>query len=478
MSNKLRRQKDLIGRRTSEYIEATTTSYTKYLEGSPTYITYYRLDDIATKQDSSLENVHSLTGANTPNKYQKIVDVVVYGVDAMDIQNEINEKGLESMVTGDFIMLPDSIKPYPGDFFTFDYDGLRDHLFRVEDVQFDRASPKKFYRISYDLYPENVDDVFENISGDFVFNYDAMGGELAGVVSKASHKLGEKAKDVVDDLIEKFTSLFYNEDLDIFAFEGPNMFNTTDKNQLHIWSPYLQKFLHDNKVLEHFNREILTEFYIIDINQRSNPEFFNDKGYIDSIFRKVETQNPVLTFENSFMGVLRNFDINQTRNLPFFHSGEPYRVGRVYDGNESYLESFHILNQNYWQPFWELDSKYKFSSTNELSERSDDFKNGDVIYWLSEDSPIIPKDVFLVGDNYFSISFNSLMRDLAGTKAYLVNEPLFSIIRSYLKDQLTLTEELLTLLNSFYYELTFKNYILVPLVIFVLKQLITDTFKI
>lgn len=478
MSSKLRRQKDLIRRKTSEYIEATTQDYAKYLEGSPTYITYYRLDDIATKQDSSLENVHSLTGPNTPNKYQKINDVVIYGVDAMDISNELNEKGLESMVSGEFIMLPDTIKPYPGDFFTFDYEGISDHLFRVDEVQFDRASPRKFYRLSYALYPDNADEIFNNISDDYVLNYDAVGGSIATVVKKASQETAERAKDLVDSLINKFAELFYDEDLDVFALETINLFPDAENQKLHIWSPYLQKFLHDNKILEKYNREILEEFYIVDINERSNPDFFKDLAYRQSLFRKVETQDSALTFQNSLMGVVMGYNMNQIRNLPFFHTQEDYRFARPHDGNEFYFEAFHILNQEYYNTFETLPETHKFVDSSELNANEASIAVGDVIYRVNATSRIIPEDVFLATDTtYFSISFNSLMQNLTGTDAYLANEELFAIVRSYLKDEIVLNDDLIIQLNDFYYDISFKNYILVPIIIFIIKQLIKDAFE-
>jgi hypothetical protein len=425
MSQKLRRQKDLIRRKTSEYIEATTQDYAKYLEGSPTYITYYRLDDIATKQDSSLENVHSLTGSNTPNKYQKINDVVIYGVDALDISNEINEKGLQSMVNGEFIMLPDTIKPYPGDFFTFDYEGISDHLFRIDEVQFDRASPKKFYRLSYALYPNNADEIFNNISDDYVLNYDAIGGSVATVIKKASQETAERAKDLVDSLINKFTELYYDEDLDVFALDTINLFSDSESEKLHIWSPYLQKFLHDNKVLEKYNREILEEFYIVDINERSNPDFFKDKAYRESFFRKIETQDPNLTFQNSLMGVVMNYDMNKIRNLPFFHTQEDYRIGRVFDGNEFYFESFHILNQNYYETFETLPETHKFIDNSELNANESSIAVGDVIYRVNPTSRIIPEDVFLSTESTYSqIGFNNLIpisvSDIVAGEQYII----------------------------------------------------------
>ena len=73
MADKLTRAKDILKNNLSTYLETTTNSaYLTYFEGSPTYLIYYQLDNSATLQDGALETVHSLVGANTPNKYKKI----------------------------------------------------------------------------------------------------------------------------------------------------------------------------------------------------------------------------------------------------------------------------------------------------------------------------------------------------------------------------------------------------------------------
>lgn len=95
MADRLRRSKDVLKKKISNYLQATTSGvYLKYFEGSPTYITYYQLDSKASLEDVGLENVNSLVGRNTPNKYKKIISVPVWGVDALDVSNELNERGL------------------------------------------------------------------------------------------------------------------------------------------------------------------------------------------------------------------------------------------------------------------------------------------------------------------------------------------------------------------------------------------------
>ena len=154
MADKLRRAKDIIKKNVTSYLNATTNSqYLLYFEGSPTYITYYQLDSTASLMDAGLEAVNSLIGANTPKKYKKIFEVPIYGVDALDVSNELSERGLEAMVNGEFMMLPNTVRPYPGDFFTFEYEGLEPHLFKINDVQYDKITPEKYFRCLYSLYP-------------------------------------------------------------------------------------------------------------------------------------------------------------------------------------------------------------------------------------------------------------------------------------------------------------------------------------
>jgi len=388
----------------------------------------------------------------------------------MDITNEINEKGLQSLVNGEFILLPDSVKPYPGDFFTFNFEGLEDHLFRIDDVQFDRASTKKYYKITYNLYPNNSDEILDNISEKYVLNYDNIGGTEVAVIKKADQETAERTKDLVDSMIKRYGTLFYDEDMDLFVFDSFK----NDGDEIHIWSPYLQKFLHDNTVVDQYNRGILTEFYVVDIDQKSN-SFFSNLGYRNSFFRKVETQDSNLTFNNSLMSVVMQYNINAIRNLPFGYTAGEYRFADVHSGAEFYFDAFHILEQNFQDVFETLSETHKFVDEAELAENEASIIEGDIVYRVSTASRIIPEDVFkLFNDNYFSIAFNSLMEDLTGTDDYLATQELFTIIRSYLKGTLVLSDDLINQLNEHYFDITFKDYILMPLVIFIVKKLITD----
>ena len=103
----------------------------------------------------------------------------------MDIMSSINERGLVSNISGEFIIIPDTVRPYPNDFFVFDYEGMERHLFRITDVQFDRATVEKYFKCQYVLYPDNVDEILNNVAEDFTLVYDNIGTGANSVIESS-----------------------------------------------------------------------------------------------------------------------------------------------------------------------------------------------------------------------------------------------------------------------------------------------------
>jgi hypothetical protein len=419
MADKLRRTKDLITRTVERFKETTTVDYAKYFEGSPTYVTYYQLDAIATQQDTALENVHSLLGNSSPNKYKKIEDVVIYGVDALSISDEISEKGLQSLIAGDFVLLPDSIRPYPGDFFTFDEENLREHLFRINDVQYDRASPKKFFRSLFSLYPENNELIFGNVIDDYVLNYENIGGQETGVIKKSDAAVADKVKLLADSMTDRFLNLFYDEDMDTFSCPAE-----TNGNLVYYWCPYLHKFVHDTQVLTKYERDFMKEIYVNNIDESTNKDIFNDFAYFNSIFRKVQIQEP-LSFTDSFMTSL-SYDLKSTKNLPFFFARNGYKSLGVYRNEASYLDSFHLLYQNPNETFLLYPEELKFAEGSEIDPSG--FTDGTIFFEVRQlSASLIPTSIYrMFGAEPLSIGFNE--------NSEIPEQLLYNIVLSYIAD--------------------------------------------
>lgn len=480
MADKLRRQKDVIKSSLSKYLNATTTGkYLTYFEGSPTYITYYQLDSEASLNDIGLEAVNSLVGKNSPNKYKRIFEVPVYGVDALDVSNELSERGLEAIVNGELLFLPNSVRPYAGDFFVFEYEGLESHLFRINDVQYDKISPKKYFRCQYSLYQKNADEIFDNV----VEDYECQMGDDSNIdiVKQSEGAEKTKAQNLADALIEKYTTLFYDEENDTFLFRDIYGDGTA------YWSPYIQHFLHETKALSRYNDEIMTEIYINDINETDNPEIYNEMAYRNSIFRNIQIQNKEVSFDANFLCVPA-YDLKCTRNLPFFMSTLNFKlitpiVKMSPDDPSAYLNAFPLFFGEPNHLFMDVDHYHKVHIMDELHlTRIEPYlKDKDIIYECNRHE-LEPTKICMAiereDDNgtYLDIEDVGLDKLLAGKvqdDVPIKNKLLFNIIKDYLNGEFKLTDEIVNQLNDNYYRPTVEMYTILPLIIYILKESIS-----
>ena len=79
--------------------------------------------------------------------------------------------------------------------------------------------------------------IFENISGNYNCDYDSGTGVI-DVVPESESAANEAVEKMVDSLIDKFSSLFYDEETDTFLCSDRYMEN----EGYSYWSPYVQKF--------------------------------------------------------------------------------------------------------------------------------------------------------------------------------------------------------------------------------------------
>jgi len=483
MADRLRRQKDIIKNTVTSYLSSTTKDYSKYFEGSPTFITFYQIDSAASLQDVGLETTNSLVGSNTGHKYNRISEVPVWGVDALDVSNEINERGLQSIVNGELLFLPDSVRPYPGDFFVFEYNGMEEHLFKINDAQFDRISPKKYFRVQFSLYQSNANEILDNIADDYICEYNTDGNsDSIKIVKKSEAAEVEASKKLVDKIIKKYETLFYNDDMDTFVSRDHLAFNE------YFWSPYVQHFLHETKVLDTYESEILSEIYVMDINEIDNEIIYNEEAYRNSLFRNIEIQNNNVTFDQNFLCIVNNYNLKQNRNLPFFMSPLSFKlVTPIVKSADSdigaYTDSFPIFLTAKTGMFKDVPHNFKlvnFSDAAELAAHDAEipFKEGDVLYECPVIETVPDKIGYVTEVTDSTIGETSLELVDAGIVYMLSNstpvtegfEIFNNIIKPYLNNTFELTEDIITFLDNYYYKENVENYILMPIIIYILKQ--------
>lgn len=469
-----RRAKDIINRTNNNYVRALKGDYSKLLEGGYNYITYYQINDRASIHDNTLETYHSKTGKNASYKYNRIYDVALYGSNPFDLQNVYGERGLLTNVVGEGVFLPGTIVPVSGEFFTFDLDDYRNELFEVTDVQWSDMGPEKYYKISYVLYQENVDEVYGNVEEDYVMQPNegnSSGGDNGtgngSVIKKADAAHADDLKNIYDSLLKEYVKDYFDEETNTFVYR------MDDDACSMLWSPYLQHFLCSNKILNYFTKDIMTELYLLDIDEFDNKDIYKESIYRKSIFKAVEQQKNIIGDLGTWACIS---DKNlRVRNLPFFFSPKPYKLLDM--GNMDtymYITGFNFFLTDEKHPFSKAEKYQKFITPDDLNDDLiySHIQIGDLLYQLDPENKLFPIETYYVADG--GIVLPASGKDLINSEESYTNDLLFLTIKKFINKNLTLDKDFVCQMKNYFADVSVRNYIFIPIILYIMRQMIEN----
>jgi hypothetical protein len=511
MSEKQRRQRDILNGTYSSY-DSATKAYSDYFDGeAPQYVTYYQISDEASKVDTTLNDTHEAIGSNSSLRYNRIKHVPVYKMAApWDIAVQLNDNGLDSTISGSFIFLPSvNLHPRDGEFFAIEYEAdpeLQQHLFHIDNVSFDRATnnTKKYFNCEYSLFKEDTDFISSQISGKYIYvahgNNEGVGDSY--MVSEESYTNKSDLKDVVDSMIDRYRDLFYNEGMDTFTYARAT--DNTGTNFEYYWSPYLCHFLYKNDVVSKYSEDFLSEIYVQDVNESLYPFVYCENGYRGSIFYAVEKKDVTLLDElaSSFMQT-STYNLNAPMSLPFFSAAEKYYlVSTPYKpynfGNVFYPTAFHWLFGKPEETVMNASDSFKFENpmaehvhldenNNCICDINLDNAKDNVIYQVAHDNRLNVLDVYHINSNA-EIEDAKLSALLDGStvlsdSGYL----LFNIVKEYINGTFSnrISSEIasgqtesnldtfISTMSNYFFENNFQSYVLMPMVIYIIKTVIS-----
>ena len=215
--------------------------YYKYIDKQPTKVTYYKqnLEKTTLDPDSGLNYSH--VGAQSPIKFNKITDFYLYGIDQIQNQLDIGDFGLENEeITGQCIILPNTIEPTPGDFFVIPY-VKEDLLFRVNGVNDDTLdNGSNVWQIDYKLdRVEDIKKIESQVVGTFRTIVNNIGTDFKCVIENTSYQLIEQLEGAMEDITAAY-QIFFDDKVQNFVYLY---------NGYHMYDPYMIEFMIRNKLM-------------------------------------------------------------------------------------------------------------------------------------------------------------------------------------------------------------------------------------
>jgi hypothetical protein len=228
-------EKDLIEGYLDNYID-TTSDFSRFIEGSPNFVTYYSKDISASTEDIPLQGVLETVGSESPLKYNRIENFPVYNLDEFNPATSVGENGISTEIESTGIILPDTIQPLPNDYFLVGYLN-EDYLFRVVNVETNSINNRVFYRISYILSNDSLNILEERqVTDSYRVVYENLGKKEKSVIKETDFLLLDKLDDRFQDLQENYVKLFYNKDYNSFIFRN------------YMYDNFLARFINQNSL--------------------------------------------------------------------------------------------------------------------------------------------------------------------------------------------------------------------------------------
>lgn len=242
---------DTVQNITGFYNDLVNNPFYTFNDKKPVICTYYNIN----KDFSSLDPGSKLSmdniGSESPIRYNRIYDFIIYGFNRVELNTEVGDFGLEAnSVEGECYILPNTIVPTEGDYFEVEHIKDSSWLFIVKDVQKDTLdNGSNTYKISYKL--EYIDH--NEIQSRIVYNYRLIekreGTNIASIVRCEDYDIAKLMDEKAVMLKEYFQELFYSNKVQTFIY--------VDVTEFRVYDPFMIEFLIRNKILDNSSEEYI-----------------------------------------------------------------------------------------------------------------------------------------------------------------------------------------------------------------------------
>lgn len=255
-----------------------------FSDKKPTKVDYYNINTAQTTLDPSSKLQYDNIGKDSPIRFNLIHGFYIYQFQRVELNLDNGDYGLENgSIEGESYILPNTIKPIPGDYFEVSH--IRDStwLFRVNEVDRDTLDDgSNVWKINWSLDRTSNRDILENIVEEYQFLNVQEGTNTSSIVKLDKYELAKQIDELTTSLREYFIDLFYSDRIQTFTYKWYNEYAMYDDFAIEFI--IRNKLLSDNKVYTYVQHQIqLPKTFAIDYNRSIYRAFeLCDKDKIES----------------------------------------------------------------------------------------------------------------------------------------------------------------------------------------------------
>lgn len=376
--------KDTVRDITNFYSDLVQNPFYLFTDKHPTIVTYYNINKTYSSLDPGSKLQMDNIGEESPIRYNRIYDFLLYGFQRIETNAENGEFGLEvDKIEGECYILPNTIVPTEGDYFEIEHIQDSTWLFQVKDAQSDTLdNGANAYKISYKL--EYLDNT--QIQSRIVHNYRMIesreGTNIATVVRCEDYDLAKIMDNQAVNLKQYFQDIFYHDKVQTFIY--------MDITGIRVYDPYMIEFLIRNNILNNGHDSFVYVNHKIDL-----PRTF------------------VLSYDKTFYRAFEEKDISRLQiSHRYTNIKEIKAYGSIFAGRyEDYFEATYHKLPGYNTCCLEDDIIFRILEKNpvstELAEENQKilWKNIIIKYFL--DQPYTEEEIESLQDLHFDRAYQA-----------------------------------------------------------------------
>lgn len=195
--------------------------YSKYLDTTPTFVTYYAINQAQSRADIGSGQVNELLGKGSPLRYNKILEFPVYKMQQL-IPNGNFEDGnydVEIELT-DLTILPNTVKPRGDDFILLETPNAPKMLFRVTNFKMNTIQSNDFYMIDADLFitGDDCNRIESQVVETYKTVFENIGTQNNCFITIDIYSKAQVILETLNTLTALYHGLYYYEKFNVYAF--------------------------------------------------------------------------------------------------------------------------------------------------------------------------------------------------------------------------------------------------------------------
>lgn len=210
-----------VNKLTEIYSSNRLGQYSKFLDTTPTFVTYYSINQARSRADVGSGMVNELISDHSPLRFNKITEFPIYKMQQL-IPNGVFEDGNYDveLEISDITILPRTLRPRGDDFILIEMPNTPKLLFRVTNFKLNTVQSNDFYMLDADLYI--VGDGALAIEKQVVERYrcvfENIGTQNNCFITEETYNDAQGLLNTLNTLTAMYHHLYYYANENIYAF--------------------------------------------------------------------------------------------------------------------------------------------------------------------------------------------------------------------------------------------------------------------